>query len=272
MRDPAIHVKMSALKEILSNYGITDKTVLDILVELNPHQIRDRAVIETRTARRKRTLKILDVPKADTKLFNRLLTLVRKEKGHHFSTIKDSGKEWALFCDVVKEANNFCDSFKIARDLGYVEFIRIGIKLMGRKYSLNKFKSYAQRILDYYVYVLAIREDDSPEATEDFYNAYCAVLIKYTGIDLDIDNVEDYVNMVYAKQACDECGAKYDDWVEAQFDGLSFTGGVPEFNQLYGENAVKRYRAFMAKSAVKAKKSGVNFKSGAEEDYWKSLK
>jgi hypothetical protein len=82
--------------------------------------------------------------------------------------------------------------------------------------------------------------------------------------------------MVYARQEADIEGADYDDWIAAQFEGLSFLKSVPELYQLYGQNAKKRYQSYMTskgkKTSGRSSTQKSVFKSKVEEIYYEKLR
>ena len=90
-------------------------------------------------------------------------------------------------------------------------------------------------------------------------------MIEYAGLEELTDIERDfskYAHLVYARNHADEVGADYEDWVVAQFEGLSFMNVVPEIYQFYGEGAVNRYERYLKDTAgvsQSADNSIVNF-------------
>ena len=149
---------------------------------------------------------------------------------------------------------------------------------MGKKYALNKFKYYKSHIFDLKESILVIREDKNKKGTEEFYDAYKKMMMIYGNLTVDLMNPfnpEKFKHIVYGRQEADENGAKYKDWVKAQFEGLQFLGVVPELSQFYGDKAKERYERFYTKEnkpEIVDETKIVDYKSESEQRYWEMIR
>ena len=74
-------------------------------------------------------------------------------------------------------ASVFCNKYGIeSEEYGYRIFVRYGLAYMGRKYSLNKFKYYYQKIVDRYGYDEEISSDKTPSDTKDFADCWYSIM------------------------------------------------------------------------------------------------
>ena len=149
---------------------------------------------------------------------------------------------------------------------------------MGKKYGLNKFKYYKSHIFDLKESLVAIETDENPKGTEEFYEAYRKMMMIYGNLEVDLKNPfnpEKYKHIIFGRQEADENGAKYRDWVKAQFEGLQFLNVVPELSQFYGEKAKERYDRFYVKEnkpeTVDETKI-VDYNSESEQRYWEMIR
>lgn len=277
MRNPSIHVLKSDLVEVLSQYGLNEVDVDAIMFECRKRAVKGRVNVMAKSKTKKKVERLVESDSGLTEKFNGVLTSLRQSLSHKITTVRKGGKDWLVLVEVASDAKEFCEYFKFdSMEEGFKAYIRSGIEMMGKKYALSKFKFYKQRIFDYYEFKKAIDTDADAEGTEEFYNIYCDAMMERTGVDMELDSVEDYVHMVFGRQEADEVHADYKDWVEAQFQGLSFMAAVPEMNQLYGLNAKKRYRSYMQNKGLKSRKNDdglpTKFTSDAEEKYWRAIR
>lgn len=278
MRNPSIHVLKSDLLEVLSAYGLNESDVDSIMFECRKRAVKGRVNVTAKSRTRKKVERLVESDSGLTEKFNGVLTAFRQSISHKVTSIRKGSKDWLLLVEIASDAKEFCDYFKFQSvEDGFKAYIRSGIEMMGKKYALSKFKFYKQRIFDYHEFRTAIEQDADAEGTEMFYNVYCDEMLERTGVDLELEDVEDYVHMVFGRQEADASNADYKDWVDAQFEGLSFMNAVPELNQLYGLNAKKRYRSYMQKQGLKRNRRSddgmpTKFSSDAEEEYWRLIR
>lgn len=286
MRDPTIHITLSNLKTVLSYYfdDVDDYVMSKILSSSRKYQIRDRYAVQVKNLQQlKRVQKVVDTSVDDIAIdkFNMVLYTKRKELDHKF-TMKIGRKE-AAYTNLVKAAE-LCMAFHVASGASdYMEscitYITIGLKLMGKRYALNKFSYYNERIVETAKAKELIKQEKESGSIDNaisVYEYYCNLISESTGVDWSDRNITEvnFVSFIYAYQDADEAGADYSDWVSAQFSELAWTGSVPEYNQLFGENAIHRYSKWAAAVGKKTKdKTTLNKNSSdKEKQYWDNIK
>jgi hypothetical protein len=179
--------------------------------------------------------------------------------------------------EVAKLAYDFAEDFDIVpREDGYKEFCKLGIGLMGKQYGLNKFKTYAKSINEYFESYVMVIQDDNVEATLEFYSAWqTAMLEAGLGNQIYIDkDYKKYVHIVFARQEADERNANYEDWVQAQFAGLAFANAIPELTQYHGENAANRFEKYCRAAVDNSEETDEQKLSSSDEEldeYFKKL-
>lgn len=280
MRDPALHITKSNLVKVLQSVGIKvdESKATEILKRAQPYQIKDRYQLQGNSRQRKKADKLVAAEKENpyTEVFQRLLTAYRQQIGHKFiRAVRESDREYVMLKEVSQSAETFATTFGLQREDGYKKFIQLGLTLMGKKYGLNRFKTYNEKIFFIYENLIVVSKDIDKEGTKQFYSLWKEAMTYYAAIDPVLTDIE-MVNMVYGRQEADECGAKYYDWIIAQFEGLAWLDAIPELSQFYGENAKKRYDKYVAtlQKTVEEEKDNlpVKFESEAEAEYYKNLR
>lgn len=282
MKDPTLHITRSALVKILSEVKFSARTGPKVLAnkifeQAQPYQIRNRTIVK---GNKKVRTKIDRLKKAENPIvpvFNRILMAVRMKLKH--KGIKAINKESSQYITLVEVSNlayQFSEDFDIVpREDGYKLFCELGISMMGRVYGLNKFKYLSEKITQRCADMVEVLHDPKVEDTKEFYEAWKLILIKYTGIekDIQISDYTEYIHFVEGRKLADQYEADYTEWIEAQFAELAFLNTVPELAQLSTENACTRYERFVTKQSVKADDGSVpeEFTSDKESEYFKKL-
>lgn len=282
MRQPAIHITVVNLANLLESLGVDNAYQLSSKVLNLAHQqglqLRNRTLIQGKAGTRK---KVDRVQLKDTAViadsFQSILINYRRQQKHKIvQQISKTDRDYTMLKTVAEIAENFCVSFGYKdRQIGYLRFCELGLRCMGKKYGLNKFKFYSERIFGLEESMQIIKADDNETGTDKLYTAWKAALLKYASLDRSIlPTSTDYVHFVYARQEADLYKADYTDWVVGQFEGLAFMNVVPELSQLYSGQAASRYESYKAnkKMASKAVKKDEQPEFDNEmEDYFERL-
>ena len=276
-RDPTIHIKKSDLVKILSDiqyFRMTNNNLANKIFEkAGPYQLKNRCLVYGNKKVTSKLERINGVTDNDVKLFNRILDSVRRVFHHKgITVIKQGSRDYLSLVDVTKLANEFRDDFDIKlKKEAYSLFCETGIAMMGRKYSINRFKTYYKHICQKTQAKVDVLYDDNPEGTQEVYLVWYDCMLKYGGVDIDVkrDEFEKYVWFVDARKKADEYDAAYEDWIIAQFEAMSYLNTVPELIQLSNEKSVNRYTKYMTELQTddlsEARVSG-------SEGYFNSLK
>jgi len=250
VRDPSVHIKESTLREIMPKILACDNVedAVNKLFKLSKGKIPvNRVNIKTTTKTRKKVKKVAALLEEDlgVELFQRLLIEYRTITNHRgIRAIKKGDVNYTNLVEVTKLATSFIEDFKLPKETGYIEFIKRGIALMGRKYGINRFKYHYEKICMQYENTLLLKQDDNPKGTKEVYNIWKVLMLEYAGGEYLLSSDDELVNMVLARQEADELGADYKDWMTAQFEGLAWLKTVPELVGFFGINAKSRYRKY----------------------------
>lgn len=262
-RDPSLHIRRSDLMKVISEMSFTGrvyshKVVDEIFDKSQKFQIKDRylSVINAKAKTRKKMERSMavdsELPESTVEIFNRILTGIRQKSSKHVKVkpILKSSKDYLMLKEVAKQAWDFLQKYEI-KDLeeGFTEYLEIGMGMM-RKYALNRFKYYDNKIHEYFDDKLIVLQDTDRNKTLEFYYIWRDFMVEY-GLEelIDIEhNYQKFSHIVLGRQDADKRKADYSEWVEAQFDGLAFLDAVPELSQFYGDGAEKRYESFIRKA------------------------
>jgi len=258
-RDPILHVKRSDLTFLLIRYlpdsiGITDFVDnLFMSASKNKMQLKGMYRFRARTRTKEKGERSQQAENTKVEIFNRLLASIRTKSGIGIiKTLPKTDGNYVLLKEITALAINFHEQIAGANlEQSFMFFIETGIELMRKKYSLSKFKYYKDKIYERYVVNSIIKNDNAPDKSKKFYLAWKKIVQSYAPGAVDIESEEDYADIVLARMEADKFKATYEDWITSQFEGLSFLDVVPNFNQLYGVNAKKRYREFINNKSYK---------------------
>lgn len=263
-RDPSLHITKSDLVKLLAEVNYSQRTSGSALADkifenAKKYQITDRylEVLGQKAAVKKKVTSSMEadgVPSGLVEKFN--LWLVTERQAHNefikATPISKSSKQYLLLKEVVKMSQDFVERFDITpQSDGHREYIKLGLRVM-KRYSLNRFKTYDNLINEMFESSVIVLLDKAKEDTAKFYGIWQESMVRHTSMEQGLDLLSDYVkyaHMVYGREQADEVDAYYEDWVEAQFDGLSFMNVIPELSQFYGENAKKRWEKYMKQEA-----------------------
>lgn len=256
MRDPIVHTKRSSLETVCRVIGLPKGTANTILVELHRRnlQLKNYYVLPKAQSKiRQKVQKELDAVTGNTDLFYSTLVYVRKSVEHKSVTppILPGTKNYQLLVEVSNMAAKFAEDFGLSRGQGIKQYVEIGVGIMGKRYAINKFKTYNDKIYEYQTNSLVLDEDPSPDLTKKFLDEWVVALSKHTAVkNYSVSSVAEMVHYVWGKEAALISKATFEDWIEAQIEGLSFMGVIPEPYQLYGDNAKLRYDSYIKNKTI----------------------
>lgn len=241
MRDPAIHIRFSDFLKIYKSIDHTqdaEDIVDEFFIKALPYRLKGRQVLNLK----KKSLEALKrVQKTDDEFIENFLVILYDERvvaqHKYIKTINKKSSEYVTAAEIAANAQEFIQLFNLGEDDGMRQYCRIGIKMMGKKYGLNKFKYYNARIFSEFEQALELKQDSNSKLTKEIY--------KYYKGKVGLSKIEFTSDFVYCRQVIEEEKANVSDFIDAQFEGLSVFGAVPEPYQLHTENSKARYRIFM---------------------------
>lgn len=259
MKNPSIHISQTTLESIMPEILKCNsvETAVNLVFRLTEGKALSNRVIinELKAPARKKLKKTVSAIEGNISNFQRKLIEYRTLVNHRMvKEIKVTDSSYTSLKEIAGIASEFCKDFKLEENTGYTDFIKRGIKLMGRKYALNKFKYYKDKIYEQYENTLLLKEDADRNNTRKVYSLWKKISEEYSGISQDLCTDDDLVNMLFARQEADDLQAEYEPYLRSQFEGLAFLEVLPSLGALYGVNARSRYRLYEADIGIKGKK------------------
>lgn len=245
-RDPAIHLKSSDLLKIFKTLNV-DVDIDKFLKESLKYAIRNRSIIKTTRQTKKKLDKLRDFDTKKLNQFqNKLITIRQQHNFRGVQVIRENDSAYTLLKEIVTNAVDFCKAYDLGLDRGFSIYISRCLAKMGKRYGLNRFKTYHNIVFEEYECDLIIEADKKKEQTEMFYNLYLDVLESEGVIDHELQTVE-YVHIVTAREIADELEADYEDYIKAQFENW-ISGEVPPPAAFVTARAKSSYKLYMKAS------------------------
>lgn len=272
MRNPAIHITYTDLVKCLKKVAVKDpEHVASRLLEVAvPYNLKGRYIVKTTTKAATKKVERMIASSTSGSLtveqFNQLLYARRVQAGHrNIKPIRKDDPSYQMLKEVAGLAYHFCKDNGV-EDLYYGAqvYLDLGIYLMKKQanYALNKYKYHNERIGTLYTAMRDVEDDPDKESTQEFVDLYLGMLQEYAGVERSLDVIE-WAYMVYGRQEADAEKAEYDYWIRAQFEALSFLNSVANPQQVYGDEAKKRYYSYIGRQQHKNAKT---YKETAYED------
>lgn len=260
MREPSLHITQSSLhkvikkiaKELELDFDIpTKQLVKRIMQEGKIYSLNSRNLLVDTKKVQKKVDQLGTANMDNASCFSKYLQLIRKRHYHRgINIIKEGNKEWATLKEVTKLALSFAADFSLPREKAFEQYIEIGLGKMG-KFSLSRFNSIHQSICDHYYALLQMAEIRDPEMVEKAYDIYRERIIERIGSCLDYKSMpEKYVWFNEVVKKCKAQRVSLFHYIQSQFDGLDWAGGIPEPHSLVGIKADERLQKYLYKNKI----------------------
>lgn len=248
-RDPSIHIRRSDLIEILFQLGIksADNVANKILHKALAYNIRNRVYIDIKlkSTSRKKVKRLTEIEDDIVERFNRIYNAVMLEKSIKTPQIHKNSKLYFTLKEISNQAVECCRLHNMQiTDNNLKLYIEIGIDLLGRDFTIYRLKGANLKIIKRIESLHILYKDPNPDFTQAIYKAWKKMVKIYYGSEFEIDNPDKFVAFCLAAQDAKKHNATAEDWIQAQFEKFSFLGVIPEFTQLYGDDAVLAYHKF----------------------------
>lgn len=261
-REPSIHITKTVLikifNEIFNGHKLSSEKIVDtVFYKAKSYSLHTRTITVSDDRMEKKAKKLVQSSRRDADLLAKLIYTTRQAMKHRgISLIKVGSKDWGTLKEITAHALNFTNEFNLTRRYGFLKFIEIGLSKMKRfTYLLNKLPSMYQGICETYQAMLEIEQDDDTEMTKEMYKVYIRRIIENTGIHDSLEELPDkYVWFVRARKQAKNMGVSVRVYIEAQFDGLDFSKGIPHPTQLVGPKATDRIARYCYKEGINIKK------------------
>lgn len=251
MRDPAIHIRMSDLKQVFRDaweLEVDDSALYGLFKEALNYSIRNRVMVVSKSASKK---KIDRHTEATTNLvadFNRIYQGVVVSNNIKAMAINKSSVQYLTLTEVTHQAIEFCDLFELGYENGFKIFVETGLDILKHKFNIYRLKGTASRIVDTYRDKQTIINDSNPAGTNQMIKEWGSAVKSFFDKSIHIDNPEAVrVHFIHAREDADSVKANYGDWMYAQFEKWQYLNSIPQFTQLYGDNAKLVYGMYIAK-------------------------
>jgi len=253
-RNPAIHIRLSDLIRILNFLKVdnADQLAYSLLKESAKYNIKGRVFVMSNKRVANKVKRIIDNDIQLVDLFNKALSMVLLEnKILYAKPISQTSRQYIVLKEVTKSAIQFCDLYNIDYSIGFIEFCRLAIELLKKSYSIYKFKMVIPQISKRYENKRILENDENKEGTKEVYSIYKNKALIQFGIDYTCTDIDEYIHFYNIRKLCDSRNIPYNDWINTQFDKLSFTGTLPLPKMLYGEKAINRFNLKNTSNYVK---------------------
>lgn len=262
-REPSIHITKSKLKQILFNIFEVDKRDVDtvtneILKRAKPYSLTNRLLINQLNEKKVERINNSDI--SDASLFSSILLTVRRKMKHKGLTqIKTGSRDWLMVKEITMLANNFCQENDLTKRQGYIEFINIGVGLMGR-FMLMKFLGLSEAISNRYDVLQELRQDNNKELTEKMHKLYQRLMIENTGGFVNYQNLpEKYVYFYRLIKEAQIHNLVPETYLKAQFMSFEGRNSYPDPIQLVGDKALNRVGRYLQEHEIKPTQTNINW-------------
>lgn len=233
---------------MLQDYGINDEElVLYLLYEGRKYALNERKILVTNDRIEKKTQKMLKSSSMDAILMAKTIYNVRKSLHHRGVIIGKAGdRDWGIIKDIAHNALEFCNDFSLSKQEGFVEYIKVAAKKMG-KFMLNKIPNMHSTLCQEYEALGDLQSDKYPEYTDRAYKEYNRTIIDQLGdLLVDYKKIPDkFVCFMQVGVKCHELNVTPEIYIKAQFEGLAWTKGVPDPLQFVTEKAIERVQKYL---------------------------
>jgi len=256
-REASIHITKSDLIKVLEK--LTTIKNVEIIADkifhiAKPYSIHTRTITISNERMEKKAEKLIKSSRRDADFLAQLIYATRKRMKHRGITqTKVGSRDWGILKEITAHALDFTNEFNLTRRYGFLKYIEVGLSKM-QKFNLNKFLPMYQGICETYQAMVEIEKDTDREMTEQMYKIYAQRVIEATGIFDTLEELpEKYVWFVRAREQAKNMNVAVNIYMQAQFDGLDFTGGIPHPVQLVGPKATERVARYCYKEGIKIK-------------------
>ena len=276
-RSPSIYVDLATFISIMKQYEVTEYECNDIALKCKEQsKLKSRRLVSINQSDKKKLEKIVEADTSTVQLFHSILVQERLNRSHRGITpITQSSFEYPMLSQVVQLVETFCTDFNYSYDEGFRFYIGKCLDIMGKKYGLNKFKTYFNKIVGIAEDIDDFNNDKDVESTNKFIDLWTKIMHRVGARNYTNLPVEKLVCLMRGRMEADKAGAPYLEWLKAQFEGLEFTGNVPDFVQFYGQGAIDRYYTYSNKGTNERKEDRkepeFQGNTAVEQEYFKML-
>ena len=264
LRKAGIHITEDNLRSLIRQYfgdpemdaaweeanSLTDF----IMIEGKKLSLEKRSINITNQTVAKKVLNKVTNDKTDIMLLSNLIFSTRKQLKHKgIKPIDNNSSDWTSLKKLTPVVNNFCNDFELSKREGYIAYVKIGLtRITSFRGYLNKLYDMSETISIQYEAEMVIQSDVNKTLTRDIHDYYISIIIKRTGVtESYADKPNKYIKFVEVAQLVKDNNLDYKIFIDAQFEGLDWTGNYPEPEQLASDKCMERLNKYMYSSKGK---------------------
>jgi len=266
-RDPAIHVKRSDLLRICKEEGITfpDDFVANLMLKASKIKLNNRVIVMAKTKTASKIARTAATSDNVVAQFNSVYTGTLRNHDRRPTPIHKGTKQYLALKEVASAAHNFARDYKIKSTTeAFKIYVGLGITIIGAgKITIYRMKGADYKIRDRYENMEILKLVD-PLQTQIAHAAWDRSLKNFHNLSMEV-NQDQLADIAQASHDAKKSSADINDWMDAQFDKWTFMNSMPEFSQLYGDNAKLAYTKYMASK-------GQEYTNDAERQHFETVK
>ena len=255
MRDPSIHITKKKFESILAQLEVSYFPIDQFFLMARRNSIDSRAVIIKNKADRKKANDIILAKHGDAYLAADILYSIRIKLNHRgVQKIKEGSVDWARCKELADICNEFCRVYDLETRSGFITYIETGIKVLKNSRNLlTSLISKSEYVFSYYDSYHKVSEYMSNSSIkreiEEIHNYYTGYIAKYTGIyESFMENPEKVLHLCKLRDILKENHWDYKEYINAQFDALSFCNGIPSIENIYKPKAIGWFNKYLFKN------------------------
>lgn len=214
------------------------------------YSINTRNIAVNNSLAEKKAAKLASTTYEYTQVFLKALYVIRRQKHRHGNLRYDeSHKDWPTIKSLAGQLEIFCRRFSKTPNKGALLFVEHLFNI-SPKGVLNYWNQSIDKVFEYQEAIEEIQKDPQQEESKNLKRIYNQELLNKVGLANPDDNPTTFVHFVRASKLQRELGCRKEDFIKAQFEGLSWTNSYPEPYQLYGSKARERLIKYMYKNNI----------------------
>jgi hypothetical protein len=277
-RNPSIHITKEKFEEILGILDVPYFPVEAFFTLARRDSVNSRAILVKDKKTNKKATNITLASKGDASLVADIIYATRI-KLHHQGVRKiiEGSADWAGCKKLAEICNEFTEGFEFESErAGFIKYIEIGIRRCNgnNRNLINRLISMSENIFTEYgntkymeVYLSDRIHKQDVKLIHDYYIQYIA---SNTGIYENLEDPDKYIHFCHVHELLSEHDWDYKEYIDAQFDALSFCNGIPAIDQLYGSKAIERYNKYLYKQNHIDKP--IDFTKQVDGSLWNKIK
>lgn len=256
-RSPSIHISEANLKLVLSKVlgNIKDTQVIDILSYARKYQLSGRKLLDSNEKTTQKTKNLVKSSVENSLIMAKVIYYNRRKLKHRGIELTTPGhKDFAMVKTITKNALEYHEAFNhlLPIEESFNNYVTTALKRMDNKFSLPKLQYGHVGIMEFREAAMVIQHDNNTTITELAYRYYTQQVIRQVG-SLLVDYKQDptkYKYFVMVAEECKKLGIKAEDYIKAQFEGLAWTNGIPNPEQLVGDKAQERLQKYLYQNQI----------------------